>query len=82
MEEKSHAKKVLEKVEAVIENRASKDDLSYTIKGRSLSRIPIQDLLLLRKEYLKEYEKEKRDKDIKEGKGAGMTVRFRHERPW
>jgi hypothetical protein len=47
-----HARKVLEAIEAVIENRATKDQEEYTIEGRSLKRTPIADLLVLRDKYL------------------------------
>ena len=51
---KSHARKVLTAIEAVIEGRASKDQESYTINGRSLTRTSIADLLTLRDRYKKE----------------------------
>lgn len=46
----SHNKKVLDSICAVIEQRATYDQMSYSINGRSLSRMPIKDLL-----YFKEY---------------------------
>lgn len=49
----THARTVLAAVEAVIEGRATKDQESYSIAGRSLSRTPISDLLTLR-DYYKE----------------------------
>jgi len=48
---RSHARKVLDAIEAVLENRATSDVSSYTIAGRSLSRIPIDELLRLRSVY-------------------------------
>lgn len=48
---RSHAKKVLDAIEAVLEKRATKDQESHTIAGRSLSRTPIADLLMLRDRY-------------------------------
>ena len=48
---RTHAKKVLDAIEAVIENRATKDQQAYTIAGRSLQLTPLADLLRLRKEY-------------------------------
>ncbi len=39
--------RVLANVEAVIEQRATKDQSSYTVNGRQLSRTPIADLLVL-----------------------------------
>ncbi len=48
---RSHAKKVLDAIEAVLENRATLDQQNYTIGNRSLARTPIPDLLLLRDRY-------------------------------
>ena len=49
-----HAQKTLDAIEAVIEGRASKDQQSYTINGRTLVRTSIADLLMLRETYKKE----------------------------
>lgn len=51
---RAHAERTLEAIEAVIEGRASKDQQSYTINGRSLERTSISDLLLLRDTYKRE----------------------------
>lgn len=48
---RTHPERVLAAIEAVIEQRASKDQESYTINGRSLNRTPIADLLKLRDKY-------------------------------
>lgn len=55
---RSHVKKVLDAIEAVIESRASVDQMAYTIQGRSLSRTPLPDLLKLRDTYKAEYANE------------------------
>lgn len=57
---RSHVKKVLDAIEAVIEKRASKEQQSYSIAGRSLSRIPLDELLKLRDRYRSEYQQELR----------------------
>lgn len=48
---RTHARKVLDAIEAVIENRATTDQKSYSINGRSLERTPISELLSLRNYY-------------------------------
>lgn len=48
---RTHAKITLEAIEAVIENRATKDQMSYTIAGRSLGRMEIEDLMKFRMTY-------------------------------
>ncbi len=46
-----HAEKVLASIEAVLENRATKDQQSYKINDRELVRTSISELLELRKTY-------------------------------
>jgi hypothetical protein len=55
---RSSAKIILDSIEAVIRNRATQDQMAYTIQGRSLSRTPIADLLLLRDRFKAEYQRE------------------------
>ena len=50
-----HAKKVLDALEAVIENRATQDQMSYSIAGRSLSRMSQDDLNAFRDKYKGEW---------------------------
>jgi predicted lipoprotein len=56
---RKHAEKVLAAIEAVLEKRATKDQESYTINGRSLTRTSIADLLELHKTYKAEVAKMK-----------------------
>ncbi|WPZ28964.1 hypothetical protein T8A63_15220 [Sulfitobacter sp. OXR-159] len=72
---RSHAVKVLEAVEAVIEGRATLDQQSYSINNRSLTRTPIADLIKLRAQYRAQVQAEKAGK--KGGRlGRVMRVRF------
>lgn len=72
---RSHAKKVLDAIEAVIENRASMDQQSMSIAGRSLSRMSIDDLMTFRDRYKAEYLKEVKIARIKNGLGSGNTIK-------
>ena len=54
VDRRSHAQKVLDAIEAVLESRATKDQQEYHIAGRRLIRTPIADLLLLRDRYRNE----------------------------
>lgn len=74
---RSHVKKVLDAIEAVIENRASLDQMSYEIAGRKLSRMPIDDLLKLRDRYKTEYYREKRADRISQGLATNKQVKVR-----
>lgn len=51
---RGHAQRTLAAIEAVIEGRATTDQQSYTINGRTLVRTSIADLLMLRDRYKKE----------------------------
>lgn len=48
---RTHAEKVLAAIEAVLENRATISQQSYTINNRSLQRTPIGELMKLRAYY-------------------------------
>ena len=74
---RSHAKKVLDAIEAVLENRASQDQMSYSIAGRSLARMSIDDLMNFRNRYRAEYNKEIRKLRIKNKQETGSTIKVR-----
>ena len=61
---RSHVKKVLDALEAMIENKASKDQSYYMIEGRALTHIPPEDLLhwlgVYQQKYAEELNAEKR----------------------
>ncbi|MFH0351040.1 MAG: hypothetical protein ACHBMF_03775 [Chromatiales bacterium] len=69
---RSLTKRILDAIQAVIEGRASMDQQSYTIGGRTLERIPIKDLLYFRDRYRADYEAERRHE---EGIGTGAPGR-------
>lgn len=71
---RSHAKIVLDAVKAVIENRATMDQSSMSIAGRSLSRMSIDELFTLKDRYQAEYDKEVKKAAIKNGKSSGTTI--------
>ena len=68
---------MLDGIEAVLENRASQDQMSYSIAGRSLSRMSIDDLLTFRARYRAEYLKELKLKRIKNKQDTGNTIKVR-----
>jgi hypothetical protein len=74
---RSHAEKVLDAIEAVIEGRASKDQESYTIAGRSLARTPIGDLLTLATRYRGMVEAERAAERLRRGIGGRRRVAVR-----
>jgi hypothetical protein len=74
---RSHAKKVLDAIEAVIENRASQDQMSYSIAGRSLARMSIDDLMTFRNRYRAEYNEELKRWRVKNKQDTGNTIKVR-----
>ena len=74
---RNHVKKVLDSIEATIEGRASKDQESYSIAGRSLGRTPIADLILLRDKYRTEYVREQRAERVANGLGHSGIIKTR-----
>lgn len=75
---REHCEIVLEAILAVIEKRATKDQMSYSIANRSLGRMPIADLLRFRDQYRGEVHVLNRKRRIKQGKkaGGGMSVKL------
>ena len=74
---RSHARRVLAAIEAVIENRATIDQQSYQINNRSLARTPLPDLLLLRSKYRDEVRQEEMAKRGQSLLGRQIKVRLR-----
>ncbi len=74
---RSHARKVLDAIEAVLENRATVDQQEYSIAGRSLKRMPIQELLVFRDRYKSEVASEERADRIARGLSGGGRVLVR-----
>ena len=74
---RSFAKQMLDAIEAVALNRATMDQSSMSIAGRSLSRMSIDELLEFRKTFLVEYKKEQKEARVKNGKGSGNNIKVR-----
>lgn len=74
---RSHARKVLDAIKAVLENRASLDQQSYQIHGRALSRTPIPDLLVLRDRYEEDVASEERAEKLRRRLGGDNRILVR-----
>ena len=74
---RSHVKKTLDAIESVIEGRASKDQESYVINGRSLTRTRLEDLLMFRDKYAALYANEQKQERIDNGLASGSRVLVR-----
>jgi len=75
--DKTHAKTVLDNIEAVIEGRAELDQMSYTIAGRRLDKTPLGDLLKLRNYYKALVVQEKRKERGDRGDAPGNLIKVK-----
>ncbi|CAG2144460.1 hypothetical protein LMG31506_03010 [Cupriavidus yeoncheonensis] len=73
---RSHARRALDAIEAVIEKRASMDQERYKINNRELWRTPVSELLKLRDTYRAEVRREEAATRGRSLFGAAVRVRF------
>lgn len=71
---RDHVRRVLDAIEAVIENRATIDQQSYQINNRSLQRTPLSELLKLRNLYRAELAGKKA---ASKGRRFGRAIKVR-----
>lgn len=71
---RSHAQRVLDAIEAVLEGAATQDQQSMTIAGRSLQRRTLSELTDLRKQYRLEVQAEQSAADVAAGLGSKRRV--------
>jgi hypothetical protein len=74
---RSHAKKMLDAIEDLLEGRSVSDVQSYTIAGRSLSKLTIEQLLYWRDRYKSEYTQEQYRERLKRGDGVSNSIKVR-----
>lgn len=74
---RSQTKRILDAIEATIEGRASSDQLSYSIAGRSLTKMSPADLITLRSHYASLYAQELRAERVAQGESFFRTVKTR-----
>ncbi|MBL1293077.1 MAG: hypothetical protein COB61_004310 [Thiotrichales bacterium] len=77
VDNRTHVIKTLAAIEAVIEKRATKDQESYTLNGRSLARTSIGALLMLRAKYRQEAASQKKTVQQEKGLGGSNKVLLR-----
>ena len=74
---RSNARRALDNINAVLENRVTKDVASYSIAGRSVTKIPFNELLDLRDYYRKEVAREDAIERVRNGRKSKTTVKVR-----
>ncbi|MGA9855101.1 MAG: hypothetical protein WBR29_07490 [Gammaproteobacteria bacterium] len=80
----SAVKQTLDALYALVQNKASSDQMNYTIRGRSLSRMTPKEILDWIDFYEELFDREKRSEAIAQGKGnkGKIVVRFRDLGDW
>ena len=76
-DDRSHVKRTLDALEAVIEGSADRDYLADATGDRSITYKTDEELIVMHKRYVGLYEKEKQAERIEQGLGGGQTVRVR-----
>ena len=76
-DDRSHWKITLDNVEAVIQNRATKDQSSYTISGRQLAKMPMSDLIMLYNKAKSAVAAEEAAERIANGLGTPNKIKLR-----
>jgi hypothetical protein len=74
---RTHAEVMVSKIESILEGRADSDVANYSINGRTLTKIAIEDLMKWRDYYRSEVTRLKREEDIKLGRSVPSTVKVR-----
>ena len=74
---RSHAAIMVDKIESILEGRADSDVSSYSIQGRSLTKLGIEELMAWRDRYKSELLLEKRKERALNGVGTGAKVLVR-----
>jgi len=75
---RTHAEIMIGKIESILQGKADADVASYSINGRSLTKMSFTDLIDARNFYRQEYAKERQKERAlaKETTGATILVRF------
>lgn len=74
---RSHTKKVLDAINALLEGKALHDKESYTIANRSIKHMSIDELLKWRSRYQAEFRREQDALKIEKGLGTGNKLKTR-----
>ena len=76
---RSHAKVMVDKLESLIEGKADADVSSYSIAGRSLNKLTVEELLKGLDHYKAKYQKEIQEFRIGNNEGSGSIVKVRFD---
>ena len=74
---RSHAEIMITKIESLLQGKGDADVSSYSIQGRSLTKLSYQELIQARDYFRKEYAKERQIERAKAGETTGSTILVR-----
>jgi hypothetical protein len=77
IDSRSHAEIMVTKIESILAGKADSDVQSYSVAGRSLTKMSFQELLDARNFYKSEVMREKAKEDAKNGRQSASTVKVR-----
>lgn len=72
-----HAEIMVDKIESILEGKADADVSSYSIAGRSITKMSFEELLAARDRYRAEITKHNNKELVKRGKANGSTIKVR-----
>lgn len=72
-----HAEIMVDKIETILAGKADSDVASYSIAGRSLTKLSFQELLDAREYYKREVNYHNNKELLKRGKSNGSTIKVR-----
>lgn len=72
-----HAEVMVDKIQTILEGKADADVASYSIAGRSLTKMSFTELVEARDYYRREVVKHNNDELLKRGKSSGSTILVR-----
>lgn len=71
---RSHARRTLDAIDALLEGRATGDVAAYTINGRSLTKVPLAELITLQSHYRRLVDREDAESRIARGLASGRKI--------
>lgn len=74
---RSHAQIMIDKIESILQGKADSDVGSYSIAGRSLTKMSFGELMTARDQYKAEFQQEVVKDRARRGKPTGSTIKVR-----
>jgi len=74
---RTHAEVMVQKIETILQGKADSDVSSYSVAGRSLTKMTFAELIEIRDYYRKEVVKYRNELNIKNGKKTNSTIKVR-----